>query len=275
MIDGRYHVLEAMQPSRCLALLFAVATAGQPVIAQQPSTPSSSSAGTQAPPRLDAIIEEPNIDIFVPAPRCSVPAVAARVLQSVGIPAGIEYAAESCGDTPSLAADAERVTLTGLSVREALSRLVSIDPRYHWNETNGIIALRPLKAWNDRAHFLHRIAPSLRIDAENLAVALHVIQAALGAPSIAKPEQFGRQTPQGTVPIAVHLGTAASAYEALNAVVRAHGSMRWRVTYCGEQARHEFATMWMETYDGSGLGSHPAMLKDGNGKSYSPCGSSP
>jgi hypothetical protein len=85
-------------------------------------------------------------------------------------------------------------------------------------------------------------------------------------------EQFGRRTPQGNQPFAVHLETATSAYAALNSIVKAHGALRWRLTYCAAPARHEFATMWMETYDGSGLGHHPGILGKDNGKMFDACG---
>jgi hypothetical protein len=229
----------------------------------------ASEVSAHATARLDAIIEAPDIWISAPASSCAVAGVAALVAWSVGLPAGIEYL-PGCSTRQPLA-PAERVTLTGLTAREALDRLVKIDPRYHWTETNGVVVIRPLKAWDDRSHFLHRIVSSFHIDAKNYAAALHAVQVALGGPTIANPDDLGRRTAHGSAPISVHLDTATSAYEALNAIVRAHGALRWRVTYCTEEARHEFATIWMDTYDGSGLGTHPAVLKDANGKRYDPC----
>jgi hypothetical protein len=97
----------------------------------------------------------------------------------------------------------------------------------------------------------------------------------LNAPRIGDAESLGRRTPQGSEPISIHLDAAVSVFDALNTIVREHGMMRWRVTYCAGPARHEFATMWLETYDGSGLGSHPAVLKDKDGKSYDACRGKP
>jgi hypothetical protein len=201
-----------------------------------------------------------------------VPGVAARVAQLVAIPAGIEQVAESCGNPRRPASDPESVTLTGLSAREALNKIVGLDPRYHWVEGDGVVVVRPLGAWADRSHFLHRVAPSFHLDAPNYAAALNAVQSGLlNAPLVRDAESLGRRTPQGSVPISIQLNTAVSVFDVLNTIIRQHGAMRWRVTYCAGQARHEFATMWLETYDGSGLGSHPAVLKDSNDKPYDAC----
>ena len=237
----------------------------------QTSRPSRAVSPSTAS-KLDAIIEEQNVGIVIPPPRCAVPGVAARVSQSVGIPAGIEYAPESCDVRQPLPPDAERLLLTGLTAREALNRLIGLDPRYQWIESQGVMIMRPVKALNDREHFLHRVSPTFHIDAKNYAAALKAVQGGLlGSSDDFNADPFGERTPQGSTPISVHLDTATSAYEALNAIVRTHGSLRWRVTYCAEQARHEYATLWMDTYDQSGLGTHAAVLKDENGKSYDAC----
>jgi hypothetical protein len=206
----------------------------------------------------------------VPPSPCAIPGLAARVAQAIGMPAGIEHAPGSCGGSPGRTLQAERVALRGLTAREALDRLITFDPRYYWMDTDGVIVVRPRNAWADASHFLNRTATSFHLDAANFAAALRAIQSALGAAS-ANPEPRGGRTPQGSQAISVHLDTAVSAYESLNSVVRAHGAMRWRVTYCASAARHEFATMWMETYDGSGLGSHAAVLRDDRGKSFDAC----
>jgi hypothetical protein len=62
-----------------------------------------------------------------------------------------------------------------------------------------------------------------------------------------------------------------SILEALNAVVRTYGTLFWSVNYCQPPARHEHALILLTTFDGSGLGSHSAVLTDANGKRFSPC----
>jgi len=35
---------------------------------------------------------------------------------------------------------------------EAFDRLVSLDPRYRWVESEGVVIFRPLNAWTDPCH---------------------------------------------------------------------------------------------------------------------------
>jgi hypothetical protein len=266
-------MVEPRAPLRGVLLLVAAIVA-TPVGAQQPTpfqTPSETSAMPAArASRLDSLIEE-DLSIFVPLPRCAVPGIAARISKIILTPAGIEYAPDSCSEMQPIARDAEKVTLRGLTARQALDRLVQFDPRYHWVETDGVIVLRPLEAWADASHFLHRTSASFHLDAGNHAGALHAVQSALsGQSTTANGDEFGGRTPQGSVPISVHLDRAVSAYEALNTIVRTHGALQWRVTYCFREARHEYATIWMDTFDGSGLGSHRGIL-DENDKGYDAC----
>ena len=50
--------------------------------------------------------------------------------------------------------------------------------------------------------------------------------------------------------------------DALNAVVRAHGSLQWRVEYCKPQARFEYALIRLLTFDGDGVGRRSATRRD-------------
>ena len=63
---------------------------------------------------------------------------------------------------------------------------------------------------------------------------------------------------------------ATSVLEALNASVRAHGSMWWEVRYCQPAARYEYASIGFNTFDGSGLRGHAATRGD-DGKMFDAC----
>jgi hypothetical protein len=39
----------------------------------------------------------------------------------------------------------------------------------------------------------------------------------------------------------------------------------WRVTYCAAEARHQFSTLTLTTFDGAGLGSNVVYPPDANG----------
>ena len=242
---------------RLAALSLAVVMVGGPAAGQ--------------PLPLDRVIEE-DVSIRLPLPDCAVGGIAGRIARIIQEPAGIEYWPGSCRVEPRRPGDVpESVRFTGMAAREALDRLVELDPRYRWSESNGVIVVRPLVAWTDPTHFLHRTGPSFRVSDQHMGGALEAIMTALGpfprAPSL---ELRTFTTPQGNHRFSVDLG-ATSIIEALDAVVRAHGALLWTVTYCLPQARHENATVSFLAYDGSGIGSHGAVLTDAVGKSYSPC----
>jgi len=100
--------------------------------------------------------------------------------------------------------------------------------------------------------------------------ALAAVRTALGPAVVSGGPDIPARTPQGSQHVSVSLG-ATSPLEALNAIVRAHGSMRWRVTYCRPEARLEFAEFGYFTFDGSGFVLGPRFQKDEKGKSYDPC----
>ena len=43
----------------------------------------------------------------------------------------------------------EGVTLTGMTLQNALATLVALDPRYEWRDLDGVIVFRPVTAWRE------------------------------------------------------------------------------------------------------------------------------
>lgn len=218
----------------------------------------------------ERIIED-EISFGTPLDPCVLPAIVWRVVHSVRVPAGLEPVPGPCrwgGRAPR--APVEQSRLTGLTVHEALDRLVRLDPRYWWTVSNGVILVRPLQTWNDRDHFLHRTVSQFVVNDQHLGGALDEINNALGPLESTRGGEYALSTPDANKRFTVRLG-ATSIVEALTAVVRAHGALLWHVTYCRPEARHENATIWLTTYDGGGLGRHAAVLADGGGRRYSPC----
>jgi hypothetical protein len=110
--------------------------------------------------------------------------------------------------------------------------------------------------------------PSFTVVDGRMSGALHIIQTALGSFPLPEADQYGFSTPEGNQRFSVSLD-ATSILEALNASVRAHGSMWWEVRYCQPAARYEYASIFFYTFDGSGFGSHGAARRDG--KSFDAC----
>jgi hypothetical protein len=238
----------------CIGVAFATAVAVMPAESRQATAaPQSPGAATDSP--LDKVPERlPSL--YLPLPSCAVPAVAAFIARMIEMPAGIEYAPEPCYEDgsgfPAPPPQTPTITLTGLTARAALDRLVILDPRYRWLVSDGVLVFRPLAAWDDPFHFLHTTFPSLQLEAVNFATAFQAISnVLLGFPADRTNGPYGQHTAQGRQLISVTLAT--SGYEALNRVVRTHGALRWRVVNCGATG---FPPMFMDTYDGAGLGRH-------------------
>jgi hypothetical protein len=53
-----------------------------------------------------------------------------------------------------------RLDLSGKTVRDALSILVELDPRYEWRQADNAIVIRPRAAWQDADNPLEAMAPA-------------------------------------------------------------------------------------------------------------------
>ena len=241
---------------RCLASLVAIPLAATIVAASPQQSPT------------DRIIEE-DLRLRSPLVPCAVPAYAALVVRSAKVPAGIEAVPEPCDvSTKTPATPANDVFLQGVSVGEAFDKLIQLDPRYSWTESDGVSVIRPVLASNDSSHFLHQTI-SLNLVDERLSGALRAIQTALTPFLPQGVDQFAFRTPDGNRRFSVSLN-ATSVLEALNASVRAHGSMWWEVRYCQPPAQYEYASIGFNTFDGSGLRGHAATRGD-DGKMFDAC----
>ena len=132
-----------------------------------------------------------------------------------------------------------------------------------------MFVVRPIEAWNDRNHVLHRTI-SVAFTDQNVGGALFALLTAIGPTRhIGEPRTYN--APEMNRQFSVALETT-SALDSLNAIVRTHGRLQWSVGYCQPQHRAEFAMVMLHTYDGGGLGGQPAStLTDESGRSYAPC----
>jgi hypothetical protein len=210
------------------------------------------------------------IEVERPLGPCAVPRLTERIVQSAHVPAGIEYVPEPCRSQRRTADRLSESLPIGMTVQDALDRLVQLDPRYRWMEDDGVIVMRPRNAWNEAGHFLHRTVSSFIVKDEDMTGALNAVQTALGPGRFDAPPQRWHPTPESERRFSVALG-GIPGLEALNAVVRAHGSLTWELSYCQPQARYEYGTLWLTTFDGHRESGHAIFLRDEQGKSYDPC----
>jgi hypothetical protein len=218
-------------------------------------------ADARQSPVTDRIIEE-DIRVRLPLLPCTVPQAAIRIAESLPVPLGLELVPEPCAEKGKKYPDPQdEVVLTGMSVIRAFDRLVALDERYVWSEVDGVLVVRPGVTWFDRNHFLNRRIPLFRVKDGRMWAALDAVHSALGGARGPADEVWPARTPQSDRMFSVSLG-ATAVVDALNAVVRAHGSLRWAVDYCKPQALFEYAMVRLNTFDGGGIGRHSATQRD-------------
>ncbi len=222
-------------------------------------------ASMAAPPSqaqvLDRVIEE-DIRVRLPLLPCTVPQVAIRIAESLPVPLGLELVPEPCGERGEEAPDRQdEVVLTGMSVSRAFDRLVELDDRYVWSETDGVLVLRPGITWFDSNNFLNRKIPGFKVREGRIWAAMAAVHSALDGIRGPADEVWPARTPQGNRLFSIFMGPT-TVVDALNAVARAHGALRWTVEYCKPQARYEYAMVRLATFDGDGVGRRSATRRD-------------
>lgn len=117
-----------------------------------------------------------------------------------------------------------KVEASGKPLRAVLDAIVAADPRYEWRDETGVAVLRPIAAWTDGNNPLYRNAGAIRFDDVGVSDALQIVVALFGQdlhPShrtnLSETRRFTLDVPPGTV------------FDALNAIVRAHGMLAWGV----------------------------------------------
>ena len=134
-----------------------------------------------------------------------------------------------------------------------------------------MIVVRPGVTWFDRNHFLNRRIPGFKIREGRIWAAMAAVHSALEGVRGPADEVWPARTPQGNRLFSVSLGPT-TVVDALNAVARAHGSLRWTVEYCKPRALYDYAMVRLTTFDGDGVGRRSATRRD-DGTWSDACGS--
>jgi hypothetical protein len=231
-------------------------------------------------PDVTAKIIERDIYYHVPLGPCGVAGALMLITRATGIPGGVEYVPGDCDfaawpGAPA-AAEKERVFLSGLTVAEALNRLISHDLRYRWGVSDGVIVVRPVRAWADARHFLHRTMPSFGVVDHNVGGALHLWLAAVGGKEQSDELLRARamRTAEGNRQFSVPARGPVSAVEALDDIVRAHGALYWEIRYCQPDVESKYATLFLWTLedDPTGIGAPlPGRYTTVNRKTLDAC----
>ncbi len=182
---------------------------------------------------------------------CEIPAAVMRIARAAQIPTGIEKLPDDCpASWRPTASEPERdkVYLTRKRVGKALNELVAADPRYKWIESDGVIVIRPVAAWANRQHFLHRTIRSFTVVQQHAGVAFQEWRQAVWEDTHRPLRSAGRlRSEEGNRPLTVTIARESSALSALEQIVRAHGRLVWEVHYRQPLAECRFATLVFRT----------------------------
>jgi hypothetical protein len=211
-----------------------------------------------------------NFTLKLPVGSCTVPQLAAWIASHLDIPSGVELLPGPCTspDQPM----GEEVSLMSMPFQDVLDLLIKADSRYYWVDSDGVIVVRPLDAWKKKDHFLHDTLQAVELKEQNIGAAMDQIFARPGR-VVGSGELIMSNDP---TLVTLSLGPV-SRIEALDAVVRAHGRVRWEVGYCLPEIESDVATAWLYVYDEgvarprSGLGVPGPFAREGSNRTVNRC----
>jgi hypothetical protein len=188
--------------------------------------------------------------IGLPATTSSLHRGTAELAGAAGVPIGYEALVyEPNEPVPARS----RVSTHERTVRQVLDVIITHDPRYTWQEDNGVIHLRPLTSLDDPRNALTQPVAWFVLDDARLGDALREVQFLL------HPDwRNGGSLGSGPSPTAMGL-RRFSVREAhttilglLDAIVKAHGSSSWQVTYADANQPAPALRLSFSTFDGWG-----------------------
>jgi len=143
-----------------------------------------------------------------------------------------------------------RVAATGRTVREVADAIVAADPRYEWREDNGVLLFRPRAAWEGGPSLLDARIAGLKLDDIEAADAMSAIRRLFGASDdyngFPDTHRFSVDVPAGSTRL-----------DALNAIVRAHGTLAWALERTSGRALNDnfaFSVFLIIGGQGTGVG---------------------
>jgi hypothetical protein len=169
-----------------------------------------------------------------------------RVAQAAGIPLMFEASPLDYRDPATVA---QRFDLAGHTVREALDILVAHDPRYQWDERDGVVVIRPTGLSRNPDDALNQPTAAIRGNQLRLEDVLNRVTAAIagtgGSSTVAAAmdsHEFALDVPGGTV------------LDVLVAAARAHGGVMWSVPDGARGPDQAGFSLGFKTFAGGGAG---------------------
>ena len=212
---------------------------------------AASAAAQDGAPSLDRIIDV-RMRVHTKVTDCTVPSMAEVLARRFELVAGVEFMVSECAKLNSAnrpRPSGDTIDFYGMTLRDALTTLVGLDPRYRMAIYDGVVVVRPVHAMTDPKNMLNFGAGSFVLEEATLGVALDAVLSAITGEPVSTDDRYAIPTDDGARRFSVKTG-ATSAIGALEAIVRAHGRSIFTV-------RHSDIGRWVtfSTFDGSGVGS--------------------
>lgn len=189
-----------------------------------------------------------------PAKPCELWRTVEEVARFAGVRIGFEHMPDCHPGGRERRAYGPSIALDGLTPRLVFDQIVQMRPEFAWREIEGVVVIRPVRAWQDPAHLLHRPVEPFAVARTHPHLVLHrLLQAA--QPSLFQPHEdlqlssLGRRLddPSATgridVPISVEF-PGGTVLQALNAAARPYGG-NWELGYAG----HPQLTVYTPDFD--------------------------
>jgi hypothetical protein len=141
-------------------------------------------------------------------------------LAKLAVAAGVPMGFEAAGQPTRLS---HPVTATGRKLSEVLDDLIRADDRYEWREDDAVIVVRPAAAWRDPLSVFNTAVGPIRQRQMQASDAASLMAQLFGVRSDVS-SALG-----DTITFSVDLPEGGTLLGALNAIVRAHGTMTWSV----------------------------------------------
>jgi hypothetical protein len=192
-------------------------------------------APNQGAPRPQDRVVGADSEVRIPGTTSNLARSLASIARASGVQIGFETVAEA---DRSWSPDDFGWSPGGQTVSDALDRLLALDNRYAWRERQGVIHVRPRAAFDDPNHFLNaRLGRFELKDALPLHATFQVHRLFLDKCEIRHPiytderDAYLAQEPAAMRQPITMTFAGGTVLDLMDAIVRAHGSLHWSVTY--------------------------------------------
>jgi hypothetical protein len=115
------------------------------------------------------------------------------------------------------------IPATRQTLRKVLDAMIAADLRYEWREDDGVIVVRPVDSWSDETSWLNIVVDGVTLS-DVAATELHAVLTRMVGVKVTPSQGVG-----DTKRFSVTIPKNGTLLQALNAIVRAHGTLTWAV----------------------------------------------